>query len=117
METPTIVTMVRVYFPETSHSARKAQMDKVLHALREEFHVHGLTVLTGLKEEGLGSDLHYQTVGDVLRRVPDPPLIIEYFDESQAAEQTRRLLRELVPDSYSVYWQGYWERQRVKDAA
>jgi PII-like signaling protein len=116
MEKPTTVTMVRLYFPEASHSTRKIQMEKVLHALRDELHVHGVTVLPGMKEEGLNPELHYQTVGDILRRSPDPPLVIEFFDESQVAEQTRKRLYELVPDSYAVYWSAHWERQQSRSA-
>jgi PII-like signaling protein len=109
METHTPITMVRLYLPEAGHSTRKAQMEKVLHLLRDQLHVHGVTVLTGIKEAGHGHEPHYENVGDLLRRNPDPPAIIEFFDDSAAVTEIRRLLRGLVPDSNVVYWQANWE--------
>ena len=109
MEKERTVTMVRLYLPEASHSTRKAQMEKVLHLLREQLHVHGVAVLQGMKDLGSNPEPHYESVGDLLRRNPDPPLIIEFFDESPAATEIRRMLREFVPNSYAVYWQATWE--------
>jgi PII-like signaling protein len=109
METHTPITMVRLYLPEAGHSKRKAQMEKVLHLLRDQIHVHGVTVLTGIKEAAPGHEPHYENVSDLLRRNPDPPAIVEFFDETPAAAEIRRLLRRLVPDSYVVYWSAIWE--------
>ena len=106
----TAVTMVRLYLPEASHSTRKTQMDKVLHLLRDQLHVHGVVVSHGMKDAGAAQATQYESVGDLLRRNPDPPLIIEFFDESPAAAEIRRLLRGLVPESYAVYWQASWEK-------
>lgn len=110
MESETSITIVRLYLPQASHSARKAQLDKVLHLLRDQLHVHGVTVLTGMREAGPGPEPHYVNVADVLRRNPDPPTIIEFFDETPAAAEIRRLLRQLVPESHVAYWQATWER-------
>jgi len=110
----TMVTMVRLYLPEASHSARKAQLDKVLHLLRDQLHVHGVAVLHGLKDVGSREEPHYESVGDLLRRRPDPPIIIEFFDDSPAATEIRKLLRELAPNSYAIYWQATWEHVVAK---
>jgi PII-like signaling protein len=109
MENERTVTMVRLYLPEEGHSARKAQMEKVLHLLRDQLHVRGIAVLQGMKDAGSSSEPHYESVGDILRRGPDPPLIIEFFDESPAASEIRRQLRNLAPNSYAVYWQATWD--------
>lgn len=108
METLKTVTMVRFYLPEASHSTRKAQLERVLNALNEELHVHGVTLLPGIKEPGVTPKLHFETVGDVLRKSPDSPLIIELFDETPSAAEARRLLGTLVPDGHAVYWQATW---------
>jgi Uncharacterized ACR, COG1993 len=108
MENERTVTMVRLYLPEAGHSARKAQMEKVLHLLHDQLHVRGIAVLQGMKDAG-SPEPHYETVGDVLRRGPDPPLIIEFFDESPAASEIRRQLRSLAPNSYTVYWHATWD--------
>ena len=104
----TTVTMVRLYLPEAGHSTRKAQMEKVLHLLRNQLHVHGVAVLQGLKDAGSSEEAHYESVGDLLRRHPDPPLIIEFFDDSPAAAEIRKLVRGLVPNSYAIYWPATW---------
>jgi hypothetical protein len=107
MEAP--VTMVRLYLPEASHSTHKAQMEKVMHLLCDQLHVHGLSVSSGLREAGTARGQRYETVSDVLKRKLDPPTIIEFFDESPAATQIKRKLCELAPNSYAVSWQANWE--------
>lgn len=113
MENESIVTMVRLYLPEESHSTRRAQMEKVLHFLRDQFHVHGITILAGVTDLGDHHKPHYETVGDLLKRNPDPPAIIEFFYESPAAIRIGQILRELVPDSHFVHWQATWESVKV----
>jgi PII-like signaling protein len=117
MESVMAVTMVRVYLPEASHTTRKTQMEKVVHLLREQLHVHGVTVLTGLREAGTGTEAHAESVGDILRRNPDPPAIIEFFDESRAVAEITRQIRQLVPNSYAVHWQATCENIAPRVAA
>lgn len=81
-------------------------MDKVLRFLRNQLHVHGVTVLAGMTDPGDNHKPHYQTVGDILRRNPDPPAIIEFFYDSSPAIPIGRMLGEVVPDSHIVYWQA-----------
>jgi hypothetical protein len=113
MENQRAVTMVRLYLPEEGHSVRRAQMEKVLHFRRDQFHVHGITVLAGMTEPGDNHKPHYDTVRDVLRRNPDPPAIIEFFYESTANIPIGRMLREVVPDSHVVYWQATRETSKI----
>lgn len=104
----TTVTMIRLYLAEESHSVRKAQMQKVLHLLRDHFRVRGITILRGVPEPDNNHKPHYETVVDVLRS-PDPPAVIEFFCESAFAH-IDRALRELVPDAYFVHWNVEVER-------
>lgn len=114
MDSERPVTMVRLYLPESGHSVRKAQLERVLHLLRDQLHVRGVAVLQGIKDARSGPEPHYETVGDVLRREPDPPAIIEFFDESHGAAEIRRQLRGLAPNSYAVHWQAIWDNAAVE---
>lgn len=107
METP--VTMIRLHVPESSHSAHRAQMEKILHFLGSQLHVRGLSVSMGRREAGAPPPQRYEGVGDLLRGKLDPPTIIEFFDEPSAAQQIRRKLCELAPDGYVVSWPAIWE--------
>ncbi len=107
METP--VTMIRLHVPEASHSAHRAQMEKILHFLGEQLHVRGLSVSMGRREPGAPPPQRYEGVGDLLRGKLDPPTIIECFEEPAAAQQIRRKLCELAPNGYVVSWPAVWE--------
>jgi len=104
------VTVVRLYIPEATHSARRAQLQKILNLLRDRTHVHGVMVVPCIRGAAETHDLHYEKVGDILRRNPDPPLIVEFFDEAAHAIEVRQLLRNLVPDGHTVHWDASWEK-------
>lgn len=106
MEDQNAVTMVRLYLPQEGHSARKTQMERVLHFLRDQLNVHEVTILTGLMEAQERHKPHYETVGDVLRRNPDPPAVIEFFCESELTTSIWKKLFELVPDGEMVHWKA-----------
>ena len=108
------ITMVRLYIPEMTHSTRKAQLEKILALLRDQGHVHGIMVVPCVRDGSEGQELHYETVGDILRRNPDPPLIVEFFDEIPGAAQTRHKLRNAIPESHIVYWDANWEKGITK---
>jgi uncharacterized protein len=98
--------MIRLYLPETSHSAHKVQVEKILHFLCDQLHVHGLSVSSSKRDPGPAPAQRYETVGDVLRRRLDPPTIIEFFEESSAALKIRQKLSELAPNGHVVSWQA-----------
>ena len=62
-----LVTMIRLHVPESSHSAHRAQMEKILHFLGAELHVRGLSVSMGRREAGAPPPQRYEGVGDLLR--------------------------------------------------
>jgi len=113
MESQKQVTMVRLYLPEECHATRKAQMQRVIHILRDELRAGGITVLPGVAELEDGHKLRYETIGDVLRKNPDPPAIIEFFCESAVADPIDAMLHEIIPGGYSVRWQAALERLKV----
>ncbi|MDA8049511.1 MAG: DUF190 domain-containing protein [Rhodospirillales bacterium] len=100
------ITAVRIYVPPISHSQRKQQLQTLLHLLRDQAHVHGLTVIEGKRGVELGGPIQPATVGDVLRRDPDPPLVIEFFDEAASADLARRMLREALPECRIIWWRA-----------
>jgi len=114
MEKP--VTMIRLYLPETSHSAHKAQVEKILHFLCDQLHVNGLSVSAGKRDPGAAPAQRYETVGDVLRRRLDPPTIIEFFDESPAASKIRQKLSELAPNGHVVSWPAALDTASSQDS-
>jgi len=80
-----LVTMIRLYLPEASHSAHKTQLEKVLHYLSDQLHVQGLSVSSGQREPGAPPAQRYGTVSDVLRGKLDPP-------------NNHRVLRRIISD-------------------
>jgi len=113
----TQVTMVRLYLPAANHSARKAQMEKVLRFLRDDLHVHGLSTSSFHPEAGAPEPRHFGNVGDVLRAKLDPPAIVEFFDESAAAAPIKRKLCELAPNGCVVSWQAALETDGSQKSA
>lgn len=104
MEEDVSVTTVRVYVPQSSHSHRRQQLQTLLRVLRDQIHVRGLTLVEGMRGIELGEPVQAETVGDVLRRDPDPALIIEFFEEPAVIEIARRMLREMLPECRVVWW-------------
>lgn len=98
------ITVVRASFHESSHSHRKQQLHKVLAILRDQLHVHGLMISQGVPGIDLRADGPFETVGDLLRRFPDPRLVIEFFDAPPIAERAKQMLRETFPDVRVLWW-------------
>ncbi|HTZ68301.1 MAG TPA: hypothetical protein VMB83_12730 [Roseiarcus sp.] len=113
----TQVTVVRLYLPAASHSAHKAQMEKVLRFLHDELHVHGLSTSSFHPDPGALHPQRYENVGEVLRSKLDPPTVVEFFDESAAATPIKRKLRELAPKGYVVSWQAALETDASQRSA
>ncbi len=103
------VTFVRVSLHESSHSHRRQQLQQVLQVLRDRLHVRGLIISQGVGGIDLQADGHFETLGDLLSRVPDPRLMIEFFDEPAVADQARQMLRQMFPEARIVRWRGRCE--------
>lgn len=103
------VAFVRVSLHESSHSHRRQQLHQVLQILRDRFHVRGLIISQGVGGVDLQAEGHFETLGDLLRRVPDPRLMIEFFDEPRVADQARQTLRQIFPEARIVWWRAHCE--------
>jgi hypothetical protein len=111
------VTTVRVYVPQSSHSHRRQQLQTLLRLLRDQFHVRGLTLVEGMRGIELGDPVQAETVGDVLRRDPDPALIIEFFEDPAIIDVARRMLREMLPECRVIWWSATSDAASVRKAA
>ncbi len=98
------ITVVRASFRESSHSHRRQQLQKALAILRDQLHVRGLVISQGISGIDLQAEGHFETLGDLLRRVPDPRVVIEFFDEPRVADQARQLLHENFPEARVLWW-------------
>ncbi len=98
------VTVVRASLHESSHSHRRQQLQRALEILRDQLHVHGLVISQGLLGIDVQAEGHFETLGDILRRLPDPRLVIEFFDEPVVAGRAKDILREAFPEARVLWW-------------
>jgi len=103
------VTFVRVSLHESSHSHRRQQLHQVLQILRDRLHVRGLIISQGVGGIDLQAEGHFETLGDLLRRMPDPRLTIEFFDDPQVADQAKQMMRQSFPEARIVWWRAQCE--------
>lgn len=92
---PELTVMVRIYVTES-----QAKLSRLLQRLFETRKIPGLTVITG--RAGLGT----RTVLDPqqLATPEDPPLILEFFDRADRADETIRLICDLVAARHIARW-------------
>lgn len=95
------VLMVRVYLSESDHGRRRASMREILSALHDRQAVKGVTVFRGVAGFGADGEVH---ADDLLRLSLDLPLVIEFFDEPEAAMAAVRLLETMVAPGHIVSW-------------
>jgi uncharacterized protein len=97
----TNVLMVRVYLSEGDQGSRTNLMREILSALRDKHAVKGVTVFRGVAGFGADGEVH---ADDMLRLNVDLPLVIEFFDESPAAEAAIHFLETMVSQGHIVAW-------------
>jgi PII-like signaling protein len=95
------VLMVRIYLNEADHGRRKTLMREIFSLLHDRHAVRGVTVFRGVAGFGAGGEVH---ADDMLRLTVDLPLVVEFFDEPEAAEAAIHLLDDLVPGGHIVSW-------------
>ncbi len=97
----TDVLMVRVYLSEADHGRRTTLMREILSILHDRHAVKGVTVFRGVAGFGASGEVH---ANDILRLNVDLPLVIEFFDEPEAAEAAIRFLEPMVAQGHIVSW-------------
>jgi hypothetical protein len=93
--------MVRIYLSEGDHGRRTTLMREILSALHDRRAVQGVTVFRGVAGFGADGVVH---ADDMLRINIDLPLVIEFFDEPEAAEAAIHLLEPMVAQGHIVSW-------------
>jgi len=98
------VSVVRASFRESSHSHRRQQLTRAVEILRDQLHVHGLVISQGILGIDQRVEGNFETLGDLLRRFPDPRVVIEFFDEPAIADRARQMLRDTFPEARVLWW-------------
>lgn len=98
------IIVVRASFHESSHSHRQQQIRKVLEILRDQVNVHGLIISQGIVGIDRQPEGRFETLADLLRRMPDPRVVIEFYDEPHIAKQSIQMLREAFPEARVLWW-------------
>ena len=97
----TDVLMVRIYLSEGDHGRRTTLMREILSMLHDRHAVHGATVFRGIAGFGADGVIH---ADDMLRLNVALPLVIEFFDEPDAAEAAIQVLETMVAQGHIVSW-------------
>lgn len=95
------VLLVRIYLSEGDPGQRTTLMREILSILHDRRLVRGTTVFRGVAGFGSDGEVHGN---DMLRIDVDLPLVIEFFDEPQAAKAAIQLLKSRVPQGHIVSW-------------
>ena len=97
----TDVLMVRIYLSEGDHGRRTTLMREILSMLHDRHAVRGATVFRGIAGFGADGVIH---ADDMLRLNVALPLVIEFFDEPDAAEAAIQVLETMVAQGHIVSW-------------
>lgn len=96
--TNTQVTMVRIYTTE-GHKVEA----KILDYLRHDIKIRGVTVFRGITGFGHSGEMHDSKL---LYLSMDLPIVIEFFDTPDKAQQAIEHLTPLLGESPIVSWQA-----------
>jgi uncharacterized protein len=94
----TDVLMVRIYLSEADHGRRTTLMQEILSTLHDRHAVRGVTVFRGIAGFDADGEIH---ADDLLRLNLALPLVIEFFDEPEAAEAAIQLMDGSFPEGTS----------------
>jgi PII-like signaling protein len=100
-QSPGEVIVVRVYLHEADHGRRKNLMQEILSALRDQYHVRGVTVFRAIAGMGDTGEIH---AADILRLAVDLPIVIEFFDSADVVDAVVRSMGELLAGHPIVSW-------------
>jgi PII-like signaling protein len=97
----TAMTMVRIYLSESDRTQNHNTMKAIFERLHDQHKVHGVTVFRGIAGFGARGEVHS---ADLLRLTADLPLVIEFFDETEAVESALLWIKKMVPPKHIVSW-------------
>jgi PII-like signaling protein len=96
MKTTTVI-FARIYLMESSH-----QGHEILHYLKNEAKVRGVTVYRGVRGFGETGE-HSSSLVDLSL---DLPMTIEFFDRTEKMEKSLEHLCGIVKPEHLVYWEA-----------
>lgn len=88
--------MVRVYLTESDH-----EMKPLLKCLHDELEVCGVTVMRGIAGYGGSGVVHEASLLDLS---VDLPLVLEFFDLPEKAQQAIERIADFVEPGHVVSW-------------
>ena len=88
--------MVRVYLTESDH-----EMKPLLKCLHEELEVCGVTVMRGIAGYGGSGVVHEASLLDLSVNLP---LVLEFFDLPEKAQQAIERIADFVEPGHVVSW-------------
>lgn len=97
------VTVVRIYLSEADHGPHKNLMQEILNVLRNQHGVHTVTVFRAIAGLGDAGEVH---ASDILTRMVDLPLVVEFYDEPAVVEAALDLLKDLIPKGHFISWRA-----------
>ena len=102
------VTMVRVYLTEGEHLLKE-----LLKLLHDKEQVRGVTVFRGISGFGKTGQVHQATLLDVSF---DLPLVVEFFEDPERAQQIIEDLQDVVEADHIVSWPAVISNNRTRNA-
>jgi PII-like signaling protein len=88
--------MVRVYLSESDHA-----LATLVHALHDELHVRGVTVVRGIEGFGTSGKRHMASLIDLSL---DLPLVVEFYDLPDRAALAIARIQSIVAPGHIVSW-------------
>lgn len=96
MENKAVVTMVRIYLTE-----EKAHLEKLMSLLHDQEKVRGVTVFRGISGFGKSGVVHSSSLLDMSLNLP---VVVEFFDIPEKAEQIIEHLNTFIEPGHIVSW-------------
>ena len=93
------VTIARVYTLE-GHD----HLNQVLHILRDEQKIVGVTVIRGIAGTGASGEMH---TSSLLSLSLELPLVIEFYDEPKKVEKAIEALKSKLDLKHIVSWSAF----------
>jgi PII-like signaling protein len=92
----TEVTMVRIYLHEAD-----AHLSELLEYLHDDSKVRGVTVFRGISGFGVSGEIHSSKLLDMSL---DLPVVVEFFDVPEKANEIISELNNKIKPGHIVYW-------------
>ena len=90
------VRVVRIYITEGDKTLKP-----LMHYLREEHKIKGVTVFRGITGFGQSGVVHESSFSDL---IPDLPLVVEFFDTQEVFDSIGEKLNAMIEPGHMITW-------------